>query len=137
MQEFVLKVLDVFFFCFHTVLILFNSFGWIIPRWRLANLIVLSLTAFSWFILGIWYGWGYCYCTDWHWQVREMMGHHDMSPSYIHYLIFRITGIDFSVSMVDSTTVVVFFSSFFISIYLNMRNWMQKKRTHLLNDKFS
>ena len=74
MSETLLKILNLFFFGFHTVLILFNIFGWLIPRWRLANLITLSLTAFSWFVLGIWYGWGYCFCTDWHWQIREMLG---------------------------------------------------------------
>ena len=127
MQEYILKILDVFFFCFHTVLILFNSFGWMVPRWRLTNLIVLSLTAFSWFILGIWYGWGYCYCTDWHWQVREMLGYQDMSSSYMHYLLLKLTGWDLSVSVVDTTTVIVFFSAFLISIYFNVRKWRQKK----------
>jgi len=35
----------------------------------------LLLTAFSWFVLGIWYGWGYCVCTDWHYMVlRDELG---------------------------------------------------------------
>ena len=53
--------LNFFFYIFHTALILFNCFGWIVPkfsRWHLASLL---LTAFSWFVLGIWYGWGYCF----------------------------------------------------------------------------
>ncbi|WP_409627960.1 DUF2784 domain-containing protein [Gilvirhabdus luticola] len=126
MQEPILKFLNIFFFGFHTVVILFNIFGWIIPKWRLANLIVLSLTAFSWFILGIRYGWGYCFCTDWHWQVREMLGYHDMSTSYIHFLILKITGVHLSVSLVDTGTTIVFFSAFVVSIYLNVRKWTQK-----------
>lgn len=119
MSETLLKILNLFFFGFHTILILFNIFGWLIPRWRLANFITLSLTAFSWFILGIWYGWGYCFCTDWHWQVREMLGYENMSSSYIHFLLLKITGIDFSVHLVDSFTVILFFSAFAISTYLN------------------
>jgi len=126
MQEPIFKILDIFFFTFHTVVVLFNIFGWLIPRWRLANLIVLSLTAFSWFILGIWYGWGYCICTDWHWQVREMLGYHDMSTSYIHFLILKITNVDLSVSLVDTVTTIGFFSAFAISTYLNVRKWMKK-----------
>jgi len=126
MQEPIFKILDIFFFTFHTVVVLFNIFGWLIPRWRLANLIVLSLTAFSWFILGIWYGWGYCICTDWHWQVREMLGYHDMSTSYIHFLILKITNVDLSVSLVDTVTTIGFFSAIAINTYLNVRKWMKK-----------
>jgi len=126
MQDLFLKILDVFFFGFHTVVILFNILGWIIPRWRLANLVVLSLTAFSWFILGIWYGWGYCIFTDWHWKVREMLGYHDMSSSYIHFLLLKLTGLEVSVSVVDTVTTVVFFFVFAVSIYLNVSTWKRK-----------
>ncbi|MEO5906489.1 MAG: DUF2784 family protein, partial [Saprospiraceae bacterium] len=66
----VYELLDYFFFFFHTSLILFNCFGWIFPKLRRWNLITLLLTAFSWFVLGIWFGLGYCVCTDWHWAVR-------------------------------------------------------------------
>jgi hypothetical protein len=52
MDKSILHILDYFFIIFHTVLILFNVFGWIIPRWRFSNLIVLSLTAVSWGFLG-------------------------------------------------------------------------------------
>jgi len=126
MLDAILKILDIFFFTFHTIIVLFNVFGWLIPRWRLANLIVLSLTAFSWFILGIWYGWGYCICTDWHWQVREMLGYHDLSPSYIHFLILKMTSVDLSVTLVNTATTIGFFSALAISIYLNMRKWIRK-----------
>ena len=116
-NKFILHFVDYFFFVFHTVLTLFNVFGWIIPRWRLANLITLSLTAFSWFVLGIWYGFGYCPFTDWHWKVRQLLGYTDDSNSYIHFLILKITGINFSERFVDVSTVIVFFSANFISIY--------------------
>lgn len=120
-------ILDYFFFIFHTVLILFNCFGWIIPKFRKLNLATLILTAFSWFILGIWFGWGYCLCTDWHWQVRYSLGYYDMSSSYIHFLILKITSIDFSEKLVDFMTVVIFFSSLTISIWLNIRDYKRKK----------
>ena len=128
MSETLLKFLNLFFFGFHTVLILFNIFGWLIPRWRLANFITLSLTAFSWFVLGIWYGWGYCFCTDWHWQVREMLGFENMSSSYIHFLILKMTGFDFPTDIVDAFTVILFFSAFAISSYLNFQKWRERKR---------
>ena len=125
MQEPLLNMLNVFFFGFHTLIILFNVFGWMVPKWRLAHFIVLGLTAFSWFVLGIWYGWGYCFCTDWHWQVRELLGYHDMSPSYIHFLILKLTGADLSVSFVETGTVIVFFIALGISTYLNVNRWKQ------------
>lgn len=126
MPETLLKFFNLFFFGFHTVLILFNIFGWLVPRWRLANFITLSLTAFSWFALGIWYGWGYCFCTDWHWQVREMLGYENMSSSYIHFLILKMTGIDFQADLVDAFTVILFFAAFLISAYLNFRKWRER-----------
>ena len=128
MPESLLKIIDVFFLGFHSVLTLFNVFGWLVPRWRLANFITLSLTAFSWFILGIWYGWGYCFCTDWHWQVRDMLGYQNTSSSYIHFLILRLTGLDLPENLVDTGTVIVFFVAFAISAYLNIRSWKSKKK---------
>ena len=127
MSEPFLKFINVFFFAFHTVLILFNIFGWLVPKWRLANLITLSLTAFSWFVLGIWYGWGYCFCTDWHWEVRETLGYQDMSSSYIHFLVLKTTGFDFDSNLVDTVTAIVFVSAFATSVYLNARKWSSKQ----------
>ena len=126
MPEPFLKFIDVFFIGFHTSLILFNVFGWLVPRWRFANFISLSLTAFSWFILGIWFGWGYCVCTDWHWQIREMLGYHNTSSSYIHFLILELTNIDIREKLVDLYTAVVFVTAFLISFYLNLRKWKAK-----------
>jgi hypothetical protein len=128
MPESLLKIIDVFFLGFHSVLILFNVFGWLVPRWRLANFITLSLTAFSWFILGIWYGWGYCFCTDWHWQIRDMLGLQNTSSSYIHFLILELTGIDLPVKLVDTGTAIIFFAAFTISAFLNIRGLKSKKK---------
>lgn len=121
MNKFILHFIDYFFIVFHIVLILFNVFGWIIPRLRSANLITLSLTAFSWLVLGIWYGFGYCPLTDWHWKIRRLLGYSDKSNSYIHFLILKTTGINFSESLVDILTVIVFFTALTISIYFAVR----------------
>ncbi len=121
------QFLNFFFFCFHTVLIFFNTFGWIFYKTRKWNLITLLLTAFSWFVLGIWYGWGYCFCTDWHWSVRRHLGYHDESNSYIQFLAQKLTGINFSVQLVDSVTAIVFFTSLALSIVFNVRDNRLKK----------
>ena len=124
MAKLVLQFIDYFFILFHGALVLFNVFGWIIPKWRFANLITLSLTAFSWFALGIWYGIGYCPFTDWHWKVRQLLGYNDQSNSYIHFLILKITGINLPENWVDTTTVIVFFAAFSISIYFFLKKSM-------------
>lgn len=123
MSKLVLEIIDYFFILFHGILILFNVFGWIMPRWRFANLMTLSLTAFSWFVLGIWFGIGYCPFTDWHWKVRQLLGYNDQSNSYIHFLILKITGVNLPENWVDTTSIIVFFVAFFISV-----NFALKKR---------
>jgi len=73
---------------------------------RKANLMVLLITAFSWFILGIWYGWGFCFCTEWHYQVRMKLGYFDMPSSYVKFLIDSVTGLDVNSKLVDMLTLI-------------------------------
>lgn len=91
-------------------------------------MITMLLTAFSWFLLGIWYGWGYCACTDWHWQAREALGYHDRSNSYIHFLILKLTGKDLDQELVENGTLWVFLVCFLLSVWLNARDWRWKER---------
>ena len=121
------EFLNIFFFAFHTLLMLFNCFGWAWKKTRRWNLFTLLLTAASWFILGIWYGWGYCFCTDWHWDVREKMGLHDQSASYVHFLLLKLTGINFQKDLVDKVTLIVFFVSLALSSWLNILDYRRKQ----------
>ncbi len=123
------QTLDVFFMVFHTSLILFNVTGWLFAKLRKFNLITLLLTAFSWFGLGIFYGWGYCFCTDWHWQVRRHLGYTDQTDSYIAFLIQKLTGVLLPPAWVDTATVVVFFLALSASLFLNIRDYKRKKQT--------
>ena len=120
--------LDKFFFVFHSSLIIFNLFGWIWKKTRLANLVVLLSTAFSWFILGIWYGYGFCPSTEWHWQVRVKLGLYDMPSSYIEFLIESLTGLDVSRKFVDIFALVFLILALLASILTNVRDWRKKKR---------
>jgi hypothetical protein len=112
-------ILDYFFLIFHTALTLFNVFGWIWRKTRLANFITLSLTALSWFGLGIFYGIGFCPLTEWHWQVLVKLGNNNLPYSYIKYIINRLTGIDANANLMEISTIIVFFIAFFVSLYLN------------------
>src|SRR5438552_120886 len=112
--------LNYFFFIFHTMLTIFNIVGWMFRDTRKLHLITMLITAGSWFILGIWYGWGYCACTDWHWQVREALGYHDRSHSYIHFLIYKLTGADLNQEFVENGTMAVFFICLVLTVCLNL-----------------
>jgi len=116
------ELLDKFFVYFHLMLIIFNLFGWIWKKTRKANLILLLFTAFSWFVLGIWYGIGYCPLTDWHWQVLRHLGNYGLPNSYVKYLADRITGLDFNAQLVDTFVVVFFLLALIASIYTNVRD---------------
>ncbi len=115
-------VLNVFFIAFHTALILFNLLGWMWKKTRRANLITLLLTGLSWTVLGIWYGFGYCPCTDWHWQVRRRLGDDDLPNSYMIFLIDTLTGVDMSASFVNSATLLGYLLVLSVSIYVNVRD---------------
>ena len=121
MNQMLYPFLNIFFFVFHTVFTLFNVLGWTLPKTRKLHLITLSITAISWFVLGIWYGLGYCFCTDWHFQIREKMGYIDSSNSYIHFLILQLTGLNLNPKLVDNATLIVFLISFGLSIWVNIR----------------
>jgi len=121
-------ILDIFFVCFHSLLIFFNLFGWMWKRTRILNLIVLSLTGASWLFLGLIVGTlGYCPLTDWHFRILENLGKTDLPDSYIKYLADRLTGLDFSPSLVDKVTLYLFLGAFAISLSLNVRDYIRKK----------
>lgn len=121
----VYKIANTFFFIFHIALILFNLFGWIPKRSRKWNLVALSVTAFSWFVLGIFYGFGYCFLTDWHWQIREKLGYSTDSNSYVHFLITELPGVSIGEKIVDIFTTALFFAAFAMSVYVNIRDKKQ------------
>ncbi len=122
--------LDKFFFVFHSMLIVLILFGWIWRKTRVINFIVVLLTALSWTVLGIWYGFGFCPCTDWHWQVREKLGYFDMPSSYTKFLIDSLTGLDVNEKLVDILAVSFLVLALFFSVFTNVRDWRgrQKKR---------
>jgi hypothetical protein len=120
-----LQFLNYFFFVFHTAFTLFNIVGWMFRKTRKWHLATMILTALSWFVLGIWYGFGYCACTDWHWDVREQLGYHDQQRSYIHFLVLKLTGINVDEHFVDVATLIVFLVCFILTIALNIKDRKQ------------
>jgi hypothetical protein len=93
-------------------------FGWIIP---------MAIFKFDCFIpyccfLGI-LGFGML----WLWSLYRLalenvnFGYPNDSNSYIYFLILKLTGIHFPEKWIDLTTAIVFFTSYFISIYFAVK----------------
>lgn len=123
-----LKLLDFSFIFFHTCLIFFNLFGWISRKTRGWNLVTLLLTGSSWFILGIFYGTGYCPFTEWHYRVLEKMGETNLPASYIEYIVERFLPVDVDPHLVEIFTTGLFFAALIVSIVLNGRDYFYYRK---------
>jgi hypothetical protein len=115
------EALNTGFFIFHTAWIVFTCLGWIWKRTRPWQLVTVALSALSWFGLGFWYGWGYCPCTDWHWQVRARLGFLD-PPSYIQLLVRDVTGIELAADVANGLAVFTLALVGFLGIALTIRD---------------
>ena len=121
-----LTFLDILLTIAHIVLTLFNLVGWIWTGTRKIHLITIGLTIASWFILGIWHGWGYCVLTDWHWQVKERLGEKNLPASFIKYYADKLTGKNFDPSLVENVTLGCLVFALVATIYVNF--FRKKKR---------
>ncbi len=87
----------------------------------------MLLVAFSWFGLGLIYGMGYCFITDWHFEVRRELGLVVDSQSYIHFLLKRIHLDFWSAQTTNLITAISFAVLLILSIALNGRDYLLKK----------
>jgi Protein of Unknown function (DUF2784) len=115
------RALNVLFFLFHSAWILFTCLGWIWKSTRPWQLATVSLTVLSWVGLGFWYGWGYCPCTDWHWQVRERLGYED-PRSYVQLLIREVTGIDPGPAVADAIAIIALATAGLLGVVMHVRD---------------
>jgi hypothetical protein len=122
MREAVLQIANYFFYLFHTVLILFNLFGWLFPKTRRLNLVSLLLTFGSWVLLGFWKGWGYCFLTDWHYSILRQLGEKDLPSSYIAFLVEKITGWMPGTELVNFLTLGLAILALICSLWVNLRS---------------
>lgn len=114
-----LRFLDILLTIAHLAIISFNLFAWIWIKTRRAHLIVAAITLASWFVLGIWKGWGYCFITDWQWRVKEKLGETNLPNSFIKYFADKIRGKNFPPSLVDNITLGLFLTAIAVSVYFN------------------
>ena len=127
MPRLLLQALNFGFFALHSAIVLFNVFGWIWPKTRRANLLLLLLTLFSWVGMGLVYGVGYCVCTDWHFRVREALGYPSPGGNYISFLVWEISGWAPPETLVRPISGSVFVVCLLISLTLNIRDARRKR----------
>lgn len=114
-----LVFLDVILTVVHLAIIGFNLFGWIWPATRRAHLAGIVLTAVSWFLLGIWFGIGYCPFTDWQWAVKKELGEQSLPQSFVKYYADKLTQTSFSPEVIDRITLLCFGTAAVLSVYFN------------------
>lgn len=120
MEDLLLKIANIFFYLFHTFLITFNLFGWLFSDTKKLNLLSLLLTFGSWGLLGLWKGWGYCFLTDWHYNILNRLGHHHLPSSYIAFLILKLTGWLPQAKLVNSITLALALLALCCSLWANL-----------------
>jgi hypothetical protein len=102
----VLEALDVIFHILHLSIILINLTFWMSFRTLKIAQATVSLTLVSWLGFGFFYGFGYCFLTDWQWQVKEKLGQTNLPASYIKYVLDLITGMNLNPELVDRMALV-------------------------------
>ncbi|WGK65409.1 DUF2784 family protein [Croceiramulus getboli] len=90
--EWLLYLLSALFYVFHTLFILFNVLGWMYKPTQRLHLYAVGITLFSWGVLGFWKGFGYCFLTDWHYDLLRALGHTDLPSNYLAFLARQLTG---------------------------------------------
>lgn len=109
----------------HLSLILFILFGFLHPRLRRIHLLATAATLVSWFGCGLYYGVGYCFLTDWHWQVKRRLGEEDLPYSFVQYALDRWTGVGLAGWTVDVLVALLGILPFLASLYL----WQRDRKT--------
>jgi len=126
---FYLKIADVLLTVIHLIFIVFILFGWIPIKLRKVHYISMWIVFISWFLLGLYFGLGYCLLTDLHWKIKIKLNEVNLPYSFIKYILDRITKNDFDETMINYVTVVVFIFIFILSTYFFIKDKRSKKTT--------
>ncbi|MBC61060.1 MAG: hypothetical protein CMP11_01275 [Zetaproteobacteria bacterium] len=121
MQEIFYTALNIFLDVLHLFVITFNLVALTKKNMRQYHFILINITAFSWLILGYFYGWGYCFLTDIHWYIKGVLGEINLPSSYITYLMSWFS-ISINQDFVDLVTALIFSLLFFTSWIFFLKN---------------
>lgn len=102
----------------HLSIIGFFLFAWFLPEYRVLHLILSFSIFFSWFGLGLFYGFGYCLVTDIQWKLKKESGYDPETPYYIKYIVDKATGANINSKLSNMVTTYTFFVISILSIVL-------------------
>ena len=114
--------LDYFLAFTHTGLILFNLTGWAWVKTMRLHLLTMTLAMLSWFIAGVFYGWGYCPLTDLHWEIKRTLGETNIPISYVKYYLDKLFAYSFDPILLSNIVVPLGILVFILSIWVNLKN---------------
>jgi Protein of Unknown function (DUF2784) len=112
----------------HVAVVLALLLLWLPARTRRYHLLLVGVTALSWFGLGLIHGLGYCFLTDWQWQVKRWRGQTDLPGSFIHYALTRWLGLPLSATASDALTGLTFAIVSALSLVQAARDWRRRRR---------
>ena len=124
LQEFshsTLVILDLLLYAAHLILIGFNLLGWIWKKALPWHLLFVLLTALSWFVLGIWYGFGYCFLTDWQWEIKQQLGQQNLPYSFIDHFVNQVLGLGIGSGFIHRSTGFLFALVAVVSVVRNIK----------------
>ena len=127
MSSILLQVADYLLFAIHIAAIVINLFGWLFKKTRKLQLITIIATTFSWFVMGVWYGWGYCFLTDWEWEIKRDLGEYGLPKSFVHYLANNTFNLNISTKFLDDLTIATFAIALVASVIVNYRDFKMEK----------
>lgn len=116
----------------HLAVIFLNIFGWVSkPTW-VAQSAVLFFTLVSWLGFGFTHGFGYCFLTDWHWDVKRDLGHQNLPHSYTKWLYDFVFDADIAHQTIDVLTIagLVFgLLAWSVRTFIEVRRWGGSRET--------
>ena len=121
-----LMVLDSLLFVLHILVIIINLLGWISVKTRWLQFIVINITACSWLGLGYFFGWGYCFLTDWHWDIKKMRGEVIEHSDFFSYYLAKWLGDPGPLWLIQTMVGIIFALVFFIS---HVQFWLTRYRS--------
>ena len=112
--------LDIFYEILHILVVVVNLFFWW-PRYtRTMHFYLINLTAFSWLVMGAYFGLGYCFLTDWHWEVKSKLNYQDLPNDFISYALLRYFNINWPEYVVNTITALCFVGCFVLAWFLKL-----------------
>ncbi|WPB58476.1 DUF2784 family protein [Xylophilus sp. GOD-11R] len=108
----------------HLGVIAFAVWGWVSPALRPAHLALMLLILGSWFVLGRWWGIGYCPLSDWHSKLKAAAGGGRPAGSYIHQVLTTLLRRTVDATAVDRLTLYGTLALTALSIALNVKAWL-------------